>query len=128
MSVLDSCRLLAESARDVSIDRERLEDTASWLAYEELPVPAVFLPVRVPTEHAADFILVASCLNFAFTDFSTRERWDFGKYADADGLHAALWRAGPEVLEGRWLASASAAQLAELLPGLQMLEERAAIL
>jgi len=105
---------------------------ASWLAYEELPVPPAFLPIQVPRESLADFVLVASCLNFAFTDFSTRRRWDVvldGRvYADADGLHAALARAGPQVLRGAWLAAVSAAQLVEILPGLQLLEERAAIL
>jgi hypothetical protein len=131
-SVLDSVAPLVSAAGDVSIDEARLADVASWLAYEELPVPPVFLPVRVPRESLADFVLVASCLNFAFTDFSTRRRWDLvldGRvYADADGLHLALARAGPDVLEGAWLASASAAQLERILPGLQMLEERAAIL
>jgi Potential Queuosine, Q, salvage protein family len=131
-SVLDSVAPVVSAAKDVSIDQARLADVASWLAYEELPVPPAFLPVRVPSEHLADLILVASCLNFAFTDFSTRRRWDVvldGRvYADADGLHLALWRAGPEVLRGEWLASVSVEQLAEILPGLQMLEERAAIL
>lgn len=116
----------------MTVDEARLADVASWLAYEELAVPTVFLPVRVPVERVADFVLVASCLNFAFTDFSTRRRWDLvldrKVYADADGLHMALWRAGPEVLEGSWLASASVADLERILPGLQMLEERAAIL
>jgi hypothetical protein len=131
-SVLDSVAPLVAAAQDVSIDEARLLDVASWLAYEELPVPPVFLPVRVPPELLADFVLVSSCLNFAFTDFSTRERWDVvldGRvYADADGLHLALWQAGPHVLEGSWLASVSVAQLEEILPGLQMLEERSEIL
>ena len=131
-SVLDSVAPLVSAARDVSIDESRLADVASWLAYEELPVPPVFLPVRVSEDLLADFVLVASCLNFAFTDFSTRERWELVRdgrvYADADGLHLALWEAGPHVLAGDWLASVSAAQLGEILPGLQMLAERAAIL
>lgn len=131
-SVLDSVAPLVAAARDVSIDEPRLADVAAWLAYEELPVPPAFLPVRVPAEMLADFVLVASCLNFAFTDFSTRRRWDLVRegrtYADADGLHLALWEAGPAVLDGTWLASASAAQVEEILPGLQLAEERAAIL
>ena len=121
-----------KAARDVSIDEPRLADVASWLAYEELPVPPAFLPFPVPAEDLVDFVLVASCLNFAFTDFATRRRWDLvldGRvYADADGLHAALRRAGPDVLHGEWLAGATAERLGEILPGLQMLEERAAIL
>lgn len=131
-SILDLVRPLVADSQDVLIDEARLRDVASWLAYEELPVPPVFLPFRVPAEHRPDLILVASCLNFAFTDFSTRERWDLvldGRvYADADGLHAALWRAGPEVLRGEWLARATADELGRILPGLQLLEERAAIL
>jgi hypothetical protein len=125
-------RPLVEGAADVEIDEARLADVASWLAYEELPVPPVFLPFRVPADRIVDFVLVASCLNFAYTDFTTRERWDLvldGRvYADADGLHAAFHRAGPEVLEGEWLAGVTAEQLGALLPGLQLLEERAAIL
>jgi hypothetical protein len=114
-SVLDSVAPLVSAAKDVSIDEVRLADVASWLAYEELPVPAAFLPVRVPRESLVDFVLVASCLNFAFTDFSTRRRWDLVRdgrvYADADGLHVALAAAGPAVLEGSWLASVSVAPL-----------------
>jgi hypothetical protein len=125
-------RPLVESAEDVTIDEARLADAASWLAYEELPTPPVFLPFRVPPDQLVDFVLTTSCLNFAYTDFTTRERWDLvldGRvYADADGLHAAFQRAGPEVLRGEWLAQVTPAQLGELLPGLQLLDERAAIL
>lgn len=126
--VLDAVRPLVESACDVHIDEARLRDVASWLAYEELPVPPVFLPVRVPAEHVADLVFVASCLNFAFTDFETRVRWEFEGYADADGLHVALWRAGPDLLRGDALAVLTTERLGEILPGLQMLDERAAIL
>ena len=132
IGVLNAVKPLVERAEDVEIDEARLADVASWLAYEELPVPPVFLPFRVAPEHLVDFVLTTSCLNFAYTDFSTRERWDMvfdGRvYADADGLHAAFHRAGPEVLRGEWLAQATPEQLGELLPGLQLLEERAAIL
>jgi Potential Queuosine, Q, salvage protein family len=125
-------RPIVEGARDVAVDEPRLVDVASWLAYEELPVPPAFLPVRLPPEDMADFVVIASCLNFAFTDFSTRRRWELvldGRvYADADGLHVALAHAGPDVLRADWLAAVTADRLAEILPGLQMLEERAAIL
>jgi hypothetical protein len=126
--VLDLVGPIVEAARDVAIDEARLADVASWLAYEELPVPPVFLPVRPPDGWAADLVLVASCLNFAFTDFETRVPWTWHGYSDADGLHAALARAGPEALHGAWLADVSVERLGTILPGLQMLEERAAIL
>jgi hypothetical protein len=131
-SIIEAVRPLVANSQDVLIDERRLRDVASWLAYEELPVPPVFLPFRVPAEHLVDFVLTCSCLNFAFTDFSTRERWDLvldGRvYADADGLHAAFFHAGPEVLRGEWLAQVTPEQLGEILPGIQMLDERAQIL
>ena len=126
--VLDSVRPIVEGAGDVAIDEARLGDVASWLAYEELPVPPAFLPVRIPPEHLADFVLVASCLNFCFTDLETHAVWSWGGRSDADGLHAALWHAGPEVLHGEWLSEVSVERLGAILPGLQLLEERAAIL
>jgi hypothetical protein len=126
--VLDSVRPIVEGAGDVTIDAARLADVASWLAYEELPIPPVFLPFRPAAEEVADFVLVASCLNFAFTDLTTHEVWTWMGHSDADGLHAALHHAGPEVLHGEWLATVTAESLAEILPGIQLLDERAAIL
>jgi hypothetical protein len=135
--VLAAVRPLVEASRDVRTDEARLADVASWLAYEELPVPPTFFPFafELQRDEAVDFVLVASSLNFAYTDFETRRRWDLvvdgRSYADADGLHLALYRAlerGIPVLEGEWLAQVDAAQLAALFPGLQLLEERAAIL
>jgi hypothetical protein len=139
--VLESVGPVVEGSRDVTLDEARLADVASWLAYEELPVPPTFFrfPFERSREEAIDFVLVTSALNFAYTDFATRERWDLvvdGRaYADADGLHLAFHRAlenGVPALDGEWLAQVSVEQLRELLRGgtseLQMLEERAAIL
>jgi hypothetical protein len=139
--VLESVLPVIEGSRDVSTDRERLADVASWLAYEELPRPSYFLPfpLELPRNEIVDFVLVATSLNFAFTDFDTRARWDLvldgRSYADADGLHVALQRAlgeGIPILDGSWLARASADDLRHVFRGgtseLQLLDERAAIL
>jgi hypothetical protein len=139
--VLDSVLPVIQGSRDVATDHARIADVASWLAYEELPKPPQMLPVRldVSREEIVDFVLVAGSLNFAYTDFETRERWDLvvgGRaYADADGLHVALHRAlgeGIPVLDGSWLASVTSDDLRQLLRGgtgeLQMLDERAEIL
>lgn len=135
--VLESVLPVAEGARDVALDEARLADVASWLAFEELPVPPTFFPFPfvLGREETIDFVLVTAALNFAYTDFETRRRWDLvvdGRtYADADGLHFAFHRAlaeGVPVLDGAWLARVDAEQLGRLLGGLQMLEERAAIL
>jgi hypothetical protein len=135
--VLAAVRPLVEASRDVATDPARLAEVASWLAYEELPVPPAFFPFPfgLGREETIDFVLVTAALNFAYTDFETRRRWDLlvgGRaYADADGLHFAFHRAlqaGVPVLDGEWLAQVDALQLGALLPGLQLLEERAAIL
>jgi hypothetical protein len=139
--VLDSVLPVIRGSRDVATDHARIADVASWLAYEELPKPPQMLPVRldVSREEIVDFVLVAGSLNFAYTDFETRQRWDLvvgGRaYADADGLHVALHRAlgeGIPVLDGSWLASVTSDDLRQLLRGgtgeLQMLDERAEIL
>jgi putative queuosine salvage protein len=128
---------IVAGSRDVRTDSDRLRDVAGWLAFEELPVPPAFFPFpfALTRDETIDFVLVTACLNFAYTDFETRRRWDLvvdGRaYADADGLHFAFHRAleeGVPVLDGAWLAMVDAAALADLLPGLQLLDERAALL
>src|SRR5690349_10629683 len=128
---------IVAGSRDVRTDSDRLRDVAGCLAFEELPVPPAFFPFpfALTRDETIDFVLVTACLNFAYTDFETRRRWDLvvdGRaYADADGLHFAFHRAleaVTPVLDGAWLAQVDAAQLGALLPGLQLLEERAAIL
>ena len=81
-------------------------------------------PFALSREESIDFVLVTASLNFAYTDFGTRERWDLvvgGRaYADADGLHLAFHRAleeGVPALDGEWLAQVSVEQLRELLRG-----------
>jgi hypothetical protein len=139
--VLDSVRPVIDAARDVSIDLDRLAEHAGWMAYEELPPPAFLLPFPLDLDRAGivDFVLTATSINFAFTDFETRRRWEIvagGRvYADADGLHYCLQRAlgeGVPALDGSWLHQVTADDLRELFRGgtaeLQLLEERARIL
>jgi Queuosine salvage protein len=139
--VLESVLPVIAGSQDVALDEARLDDVASWLAYEELPVPPTFFrfPFERPREEAIDFVLIAASLNFAYTDFTTRQRWDLvvggRQYADADGLHLAFHRAleeGVPALDGEWLSQVTVEQLREVFRGgtseLQMLDERAAIL
>src|SRR3954447_12627367 len=94
-AVLAGVRPLVESSRDVATDAERLADVASWLAYEELPRPAAVFPFPfgLGRNETIDFVLVTAAVNFAYTDFEARRRWDLvvdeRAYADADGLHFA---------------------------------------
>jgi hypothetical protein len=89
--VLDGARRVVAAAHDVSLDEGRLAEVAGWMAYEELPRPAFILPFPLELERDAvvDFVLTATCVNFAFTNFETRERWDVGRFADADARISA---------------------------------------
>jgi hypothetical protein len=139
--VLDSVAPVVESARDVSIDLDRLAEHAGWLAYEELPPPPFLLPfpLELDRDGIVDFVLTATSINFAYTDFESRERWeieaDGRMFADADGLHYCLHRAlgeGVPVLDGGWLHGVSADDLRTIFRGgtseLQLLDTRAEIL
>jgi len=110
------------------------------MAYEELPAPAFMLPfpLELARDGIADFVLTATCINFAFTDFETRVRWevehDGRALADADGMHYCLQRAlaeGVPVTDGEWLAAVTEDQLRNVFRGgnseLQLLGERARI-
>jgi Queuosine salvage protein len=138
--VLDTVLPVVEAARDVSLDRDRLAEHAAWIAYEELPPPAFILPfpLELDRDGVVDFVLTATCINFAFTDFETRRRWevmhDSRALADADGMHFCMQRAlaeGVPLLDGEWLAQATEEQLREIFRGgnseLQLLGERARI-
>ena len=138
--MLDTVLPVVEQARDVSIDLDRLAEHAGWMAYEELPPPAFILPFPLELDRngIVDFVLTATCVNFAFTDFESRVRWevvhDGRALADADGMHLCLQRAlaeGVPVLDGAWLAQATEEDLRSIFRGgsseLQLLDERARI-
>jgi hypothetical protein len=123
---MDSVLPVVHESRDVTTDLERLAEHARYLAYEELPEPAFLLPfpLELSRDGIVDFVLTATSINFAFTDFETRQRWeielDGRTFADADGLHACLHRAlaeGVPVLDGAWLREVEADDLREIFRG-----------
>jgi Queuosine salvage protein len=139
--VLDTVEPVVRAARDVSLDLDRLAQHAGWMAYEELPPPAFLLPfpLELDRDGVVDFVLTATSINFAFTNFETRKRWevehDGRVLGDADGMHFCLQRAlaeGVPVLDARWLARVTEDELREVFRGgnseLQLLAERARIL
>jgi putative queuosine salvage protein len=138
--VLDSVHPVVANARDVSIDLDRLAEHAAWMTYEELPPPAFILPfpLELDGDGIVDFVLTATCINFAFTDFATRVRWevvhDRRALADADAMHFCLQRAlaeGVPVTDGAWLREVTEDDLRRVFRGgnseLQLLDERARI-
>jgi hypothetical protein len=125
---------------EVGIDADRLRDVAGWMAYEELPLPQYLsgFPLQGGPDDIIDFTMLATCIDFAFTDFSTGERFqvDYAgtTWSDSDALFACLRRAldnGIPILDAGHLTGVSDDELAQILAGsirIPMLAERAAIL
>lgn len=140
--MLVSSQAVMARARHVAIDRDAITSTATWLAYEELPVPRLRLVDRDgqprPREQAIDLLLLIGCLNFAFSDMETGEPFvvvrDGERLVDTDGMVACLEEAidgGLDLCDGRVLAEMQPADLDRVFRGtitMPLLPERAAIL
>lgn len=68
LSVLESCRFVAERSRSVRIDRERVEDFCHRLAKQKVEVPAWDFQHHFfdGTERTVNYLLVLDGLNFCF--------------------------------------------------------------
>jgi hypothetical protein len=139
--VLDSVRYAIESSRDVCTSYEKVVEVASWMAFEELPMPEFALPFGVgqlDANEAIDFILVADSIDTAFTDFAGHEvfqvDYDGTHWSDAEAEFACLKRAmdeGLPILDGRYLAKITRAELDRIFTGnipMPMLDEKLAVL
>ena len=139
--VLDSVRYAIESSRDVCTSYEKVVEVASWMAFEELPMPEFALPFgagQLDTNEAIDFILVADSIDTAFTDFAGHEVFQVdhgGKHwSDAEAEFACLKHAmdeGLPILDGRYLAKITRAELDRIFTGnipMPMLDEKLAVL
>lgn len=138
--VLESVLPVIAASRHVITDVAQIEAQAGWLACEELPFPEFVLPFGMGTnaDEAIDFILVSTALNFAFTDFRTRVKFE-AKYAgrwwsDSEGLFACMKRAieqGIPFLRGEYLRSVTRRDLEHVFRGnieMPLLDERVEIL
>lgn len=138
--VLESVLPVIERSRDVRTNVEKIVEHAGWMAYEELPMPQFVLPFGIGSDppQAMDFILVSNAINFAFTSFETRVKFqvEYGgrNWSDSEAMFACLKRAldeGVPVLDGAWLARVRGDDLARIFRGnveMPMLKERAAAL
>jgi hypothetical protein len=138
--VLDSMRPVIEKSRDVHTHVDRLADVAGWIAYEDLPMPDYVLPLGLGegnAEETIDFILTATCVDTAFTDFSNHIKFqvDYSgrNWSDSDALFACMKRAldgGSPILDGDFLARVTRSDMERIFAGnveLPMLDEKAAI-
>jgi Queuosine salvage protein len=139
--VLDSVRYAVESSRDVHTSQQKIVEVASWMAYEELPMPEFTLPFGVGqgnTDEAIDFVMVADSIDTAFTDFVHHEKFqvDYAgqHWSDSEAEFACLKRAvdnGVPLLDGNFLAKMSRAALNKVFEGnieMPMLDEKLEVL
>ena len=139
--VLDSVRYAVESSRDVHTQYEKIVEVASWMAYEELPMPEFTLPFGVgqgDANTAIDFVMVADSIDTAFTDFANQEKFQVDylgqHWSDSDAEFACIKRAvdnGVPFLDGNYLAKMTRVELDRIFEGniqMPMLDEKLAVL
>ena len=138
--VLESVLPVIDQSRDVQTVREKIVEVASWMAFEELPVPDYVLPLGLgegdPGE-TIDFILTTSCIDTAFTDFTNHIKFEVeyaGKrWSDSDALFACMKRAldaGTPILDGSFLAGIQRSDMEKIFAAnieLPMLDEKTEI-
>jgi len=139
--VLDSLRHAIESSRDVQTHYDKIVEVASWMAYEELPMPEFTLPFGVGqgnADEAIDFIMVANTTDTAFTDFTSHEKFQVDyrgqHWSDSEAEFACIQRAveqGVPFLDGKYLAGITRADLDRVFAGnieMPMLDEKLEVL
>ncbi|MES2210894.1 MAG: queuosine salvage family protein [Chloroflexota bacterium] len=138
--VLASVRPVVEHARHVTTHPEAVRSVAGWMAYEEFGLPDGMLQFDLGSDLdlLTDTIMFVSLLNFAFTDFTTRVKYEvdyFGKrWTDSEGMFANIHEAivtGVPILDGAWMAKVDRAGLERLFRGtieMPMLDERVQVL
>jgi Potential Queuosine, Q, salvage protein family len=139
--VLDSLAPVIQHSRDVRTDVSRIAEVAGWMVYEELPMPEYGLPLghgEDDPDWTIDFLLTTSCVDTAFTDFSSHVKFqvEFAgrRWSDSDALFACMKRAledGVPVLDGDFLSRLTRSDMEKIFAAnieLPMLDEKLQIL
>jgi hypothetical protein len=139
--VLESLHYAIESSHDVHTHYDKIVEVASWMAYEELPMPEFALPFGVgqgDANEAIDFVMVADSIDTAFTNFDTHTKFQMDyagrQWSDSDAEFACLKRAteqGVPILDGKYLSTVTHAELDKIFRGnieMPMLDEKVAVL
>ena len=138
--VLESVEPVVEAAALVTVHPGAIESVAGWMAYEDFDAPLAGpqFDVGLAGDELVDWHMVNDALNFAFTDFSTGERfdttWRGERWADSDAMHACFARAlaaGVPVLDGAWMATVDRDELTRVFDGtieVPLLDRRVEIL
>src|SRR5713101_3094565 len=138
--VLDSLRPVIEHSRDVHTHVDKIVEAASWMAYEELPMPQFALPFGIGDDpvKAIDFVMVADSIDTAFTDFSNHVKFQMDyagqHWSDSEALFACMKRALDEnvpLLDGAYISKVKREELNLIFRGnieMPMLDEKLAVL
>jgi len=134
--VLETTGTLLDNPKFVEIDDTRVLQIAKEWGDVEFKLPTWDFPVYLPgkTPEVIDFFFLNNSINFAFTDFQTKEKFvSFYKgkpWRGALGMTACLRRAvdgGIPILEGEFLKNISKEQMKKIMKGeteIPMLKER----
>jgi putative queuosine salvage protein len=137
--VTESLRPVIENSRDVRTHYEKIVEIASWMAYEELPMPNLAVPygLEKTPDIAMDFVMVANTIDTAFTDFKTHVKFqtDYAgaHLSDSEAMFASLKRAmdsGIPILDGKFLVKITRSDMEHIFAGnmeIPMLEEKMAL-
>lgn len=124
--VTESLRPVIENSRDVHTHYEKIREVASWMAYEELPLPNLAIPfgLEKKPDVAMDFIMVANTIDTAFTDFKTHVKFQIDyagdHLSDSEAMFGCLKRAmdnGIPVLDGKFLAKITRPDMEKIFAG-----------
>ncbi len=133
-TVLSSTRYLIDTATFVDIDSEALEKLADTLGAGELVIPKWDVPVYVgeAMEDVIDFVFLENSINFAFTNFTTGEKYCTEylgtNWTGSYGMLAALKKAidnGVQLLDGAYLRDITFETMRSIFTeSIPMLQER----
>ena len=125
--VLDSLPPVIEHSRDVHTNVDKVREVASWMAYEDLPMPDYQLPFGIgqgSADDTIDFVMTADAVDTAFTDFNTHTKfqvdYDGRHWSDSDALFVCMKRAmdnGFPILDGKFLAQVTRPDLERIFAG-----------
>jgi hypothetical protein len=131
--------IIAESVH-VSVNHDKVKELALRYSKEDLMLPKWDAPVFLDgdSKQVADFMILGNTINFAYTDFSTKQDYEFPykgiSFKGAFGMWASLkaaFEAGKPILDGDYLMGLTLSDAKEIFKGtapMPMLQERVKIL
>lgn len=138
--VLASTEQLAKNSEFVFVNSEVLDVVAKRFAGEDLKIPFWDAPVFLDgsDNDVFDFFLVGNAINFAYTDFATKQKWSAQyrntEWKGAFGMWACLRKAfdeGIKILDGEYLKNIDEENFRRIFAGnfeIPLLNERLSIL